>query len=80
MANQNLDTAVVMKLDKSILMAKNYIEILENKVVELGTENQELKRRLREELSTQASADTQMETEKEALERRWTNMRIGELD
>lgn len=39
-----MDDAVLMpELDKAIVVIKNYVEILERKVVELGTENKDLK-------------------------------------
>ncbi len=37
------DTILMPELDKAIVVIKNYVEILEKKVIELGTENKDLK-------------------------------------
>jgi len=37
------DTILMPELDKAIMVIKNYVEILERKVIELGTENKDLK-------------------------------------
>ena len=37
------DTILMPELDKAIMVIKNYVEILEKKVIELGTENKDLK-------------------------------------
>ena len=37
------DTVLMPELDKAIVVIKNYVEILEKKVIELGTENKDLK-------------------------------------
>ncbi len=37
------DSILMPELDKAMVVIKNYVEILENKVVELGTENKDLK-------------------------------------
>ncbi len=37
------DSILMPEMDKAMLVIRNYVEILENKVVELGTENKDLK-------------------------------------
>ena len=37
------DTVFMPELDKALVVIKNYVEILEKKVVELGTENKSLR-------------------------------------
>ncbi len=82
------DSILMPELDKAILVIKNYVEILEKKVIELGTENKDLKiqnhdaynelaliKKKLEVLSTQATDSYLRESDHE----RWTNKRIGEL-
>ena len=37
------DTVLVPEVDQAIIVIRNYVEILEKKVIELGTENKDLK-------------------------------------
>ena len=107
------DTVLVPEVDKAILGIRNYVEILEKKVIELGTENKDLKidnhdlhneltlnKKKLEVLSNDKKEGfsgyytdqpewsggfrkrvekAEVESEKEALKERWTNMRIKEL-
>jgi len=107
------DTVLVPEVDKAILVIRNYVEILEKKVIELGTENKDLKidnHDLHNELALNKKKlevfsndkkegfsgyytdqpewsggfrkrveKAEVESEKEALKERWTNMRIKEL-
>ena len=107
------DTVLVPEVDKAILVIRNYVEILEKKVIELGTENKDLKidnhdlhneltlnKKKLEVLSNDRKEGfsgyytdqpewsggfrkrvekAEVESEKEALKERWTNMRIKEL-
>ena len=107
------DTVLVPEVDKAILVIRNYVEILEKKVIELGTENKDLKiynhdlhneltlnKKKLEVLSNDKKEGfsgyytdqpewsggfrkrvekAEVESEKEALKERWTNMRIKEL-
>ena len=40
------DAVLVPEVDKALVVIRNYVEILEKKVIELGTENKDLKIRL----------------------------------
>jgi DNA integrity scanning protein DisA with diadenylate cyclase activity len=54
------DTVFMPELDKAIVVIKNYVEILEKKVVELGTENKDLKIQLHD-LHNQISVEKKRE-------------------